>query len=153
MILWLTTFAVSVASALLPFLPMEAYILGAGAASAGVPKAISLGVAAGAGATVGKIVWYEAARRGIDSKWAQKKLANPKVKAGYEKWVARMQGRPVYSASVMFVAASVGIPPLLVMAAVGGLMRMPMWVFVPTVFIGRTVRFTALFLGVDFAIH
>jgi membrane protein YqaA with SNARE-associated domain len=153
MILWLTTFAVSVASALLPFLPMEAYILGAGAASAGVPKAISLGVAAGAGATVGKIVWYEAARRGIDSKWAQKKLANPKVKAGYEKWVARMQGRPVYSASVMFVAASVGIPPLLVMAAVGGLMKMPMWVFVPTVFIGRTARFTALFLGVDFAIH
>jgi membrane protein YqaA with SNARE-associated domain len=153
MILWLTTFAVSVASALLPFLPMEAYILGAGAASAGVPKAISLGVAAGAGATVGKIIWYEAARRGIDSKWAQKKLANPKVKAGYEKWVARMQGRPAYSASIMFVAASVGIPPLLVMAAVGGLMRMPMWVFVPTVFIGRTVRFTALFLGVDFAIH
>ena len=82
MILWLTTFAVSVASALLPFLPMEAYILGAGAASAGVPKAVSLGVAAGAGATVGKIIWYEAARRGIDSKWAQKKLANPKVKYG-----------------------------------------------------------------------
>ena len=42
----------------------------------------------------------------------------------------------------MFVAASVGIPPLLVMAAVGGLLKMPMWVFVPTVFLGRTVRFT-----------
>lgn len=153
MILWLTTFAFSIASALLPFLPMEAYILGAGAASAGVPTAISLGVAAGAGATVGKIVWYEAARRGIDSNWAQKKLANPKIKAGYEKWVARMRGRPWYSASVMFIAASVGIPPLLVMAAVGGLLKMPMWVFIPTVFVGRTVRFTTLFLGVDFAIH
>lgn len=153
MILWLTTFAFSIASALLPFLPMEAYILGAGAASAGVPTAISLGVAAGAGATVGKIVWYEAARRGIDSNWAQKKLANPKIKAGYEKWVARMRGRPWYSASIMFIAASVGIPPLLVMAAVGGLLKMPMWVFIPTVFVGRTVRFTTLFLGVDFAIH
>jgi membrane protein YqaA with SNARE-associated domain len=153
MILWLTTFVFSIASALLPFLPMEAYILGAGAASAGVPAAISLGVAAGAGATVGKVIWYEAARRGVDSRWAQKKLANPKIKTGYEKWVARMQGRPWYSAAIMFVAASVGIPPLLVMAAVGGLLKMPLGVFIPTVFLGRTLRFTILFLGVDFAIH
>ncbi|RHW24595.1 hypothetical protein D0Z08_24065 [Nocardioides immobilis] len=153
MILWLTTFAVSIASALLPFLPMEVYILGAAATEPGVPAAITLGIAAGAGATIGKIIWYEAARRGIDSKWAQKKLAAPKVKAGYEKWVARMQGRPVYAASIMFLAASVGLPPLLVMAAVGGLLKMPMWVFIPTVFLGRTVRFTLLFLGVDFAIH
>jgi len=153
MILWLTTFVFSIASALLPFLPMEAYILGAGAASAGVPTAISLGIAAGAGATMGKIVWYEAARLGIDSKWAQKRLSNPKVRAGYQKWVLRMHGRPWYAAGIMFIAASVGIPPLLVMAAVAGLLKMPMWVFIPTVFIGRTIRFTTLFLGVDFAIH
>lgn len=153
MILWLTTFAVSVASALLPFLPMEAYIVGAGAASGGVPAAIWLGIAAGGGATVGKLIWYEAARRGIESKFAQKKLAKPKVKAGYEKWVARMRGRPWYSAGIMFVSASAGVPPLLVMAAVGGLLKMPLWAFVPTVFLGRTARFTALFLGVDFALH
>ena len=153
MILWLTTFVFSIASALLPFLPMEAYIVGVGAASAGVPTAISLGIAAGAGATIGKIIWYEAARRSIDSKWAQKRLANPKTKAGYEKWVTRMQGRPWYAAGIMFIAALVGIPPLLVMAVVAGLLKMPMWVFIPTVFIGRTLRFTALFLGVDFAIH
>ncbi len=153
MILWLTTFAFSIASALLPFLPMEAYIIGAGAASAGVPTAISLGVAAGGGATVGKIIWYEIARRGISSKWGQRRLAKPKVKASHEKWMARMQGRPVYSTSIMFIAASVGIPPLLVMALVAGLLKMPMWVFVPTVFVGRSIRFTLLFLGVDFAIH
>jgi membrane protein YqaA with SNARE-associated domain len=64
-----------------------------------------------------------------------------------------MQGRPWYAAVIMFVAASAGIPPLLAMAAVGGLLRMPMWVFLPTVFLGRTVRFTLLFLGVDFALH
>ena len=153
MILWLTTFAISIASALLPFLPIEVYILGAGAAEPGVPAAVSLGIAAGAGATVGKIIWYEAARRGVDSAWAQKKLSQPKVKAGYEKWVGRMRGRPWYGAAIMFVAASVGIPPLLVMAAVGGMLKMPMWVFVPTVFIGRSLRFTLLFLGVDFALH
>jgi membrane protein YqaA with SNARE-associated domain len=153
MILWLTTFAVSIASALLPFLPMEVYILGAAATEPSLAGAIWLGVAAGAGATVGKVIWYEVARRGIDSKWAQKKLSSPKVKAGYDKWVGRMQGRPVYAVMIMFVAASVGLPPLLVMAAVGGVLKMPLWIFVPTVFVGRSIRFTLLFLGVDFAIH
>lgn len=153
MILWLTTFAFSIASALLPFLPIEVYILGAGASQEGTATAIALGIAAGAGATVGKIVWYEVARRGVESAWAQKKLGNSKVRAGYEKWLVRMQGRPWYAAGIMFVAASVGIPPLLVMAAVGGLLKMPMWIFVPTVFVGRSIRFSLLFLGVDFAIH
>lgn len=153
MILWLTTFAFSVASALLPFLPMEAYILAAGAAEGGTGAAISLGVAAGGGATVGKIVWYEAARRGAESAWAQRKLSSPKIKGSYDKWVARMQGRPWYAIGVMFVAASAGIPPLLAMAAVGGLLKMPLWAFIPTVFVGRTIRFTLLFLGVDFALH
>ncbi|GAA3679775.1 hypothetical protein GCM10022237_43740 [Nocardioides ginsengisoli] len=153
MILWLTTFAFSIASALLPFLPIEVYILGAGATEAGVAASISLGIAAGAGATVGKVVWYELARRGSHSAWAQRKLAKPKVKEAYEKWVARMQGRPWYAAAIMFIAASAGIPPLLAMAAVGGLLRMPMWVFLPTVFLGRSLRFTLLFLGVDFALH
>lgn len=153
MILWLTTFGISIVSALVPFLPIEFYILGAGAARPGVPAAIWLGIAAGAGATVGKIIWYEVARRGISSRWAQRKLSEPKVKAGYEKWVGRMQGRPWYGVAVMFIAASVGIPPLLVMAAVAGMLRMPMWAFVPTVFVGRTIRFTLLFLGVDFAVH
>ncbi len=153
MILWLTTFALSIVSALVPFLPIEVYILGAGATESGTATAISLGVAAGAGATIGKVIWYEAARRGVESAWAQKKLAAPKVKAGYERWMARMEGRPIYAAAVIFVAASVGVPPLLVMAAVAGLLKMPLWIFIPTVLVGRTIRFALLFLGVDFALH
>jgi len=152
-ILWLTTFALSIVSALVPFLPIEVYILGAGATESGTATGISLGIAAGAGATVGKIIWYEAARRGVESAWAQKKLAAPKVKAGYERWMARMEGRPIYAAVIIFIAASVGVPPLLVMAAVAGLLKMPLWIFVPTVLVGRTIRFSLLFLGVDFAVH
>lgn len=150
---WLTTFAFSVVSALLPFLPIEAYIIGISATGPSVAESLWLGVAAGAGATVGKLVWYEAARRGIDSTWAQRKLAKPKVRAGYERWVERTHGRPWYAAGVMFVAASAGVPPLLVMAAVGGILRMSLWVFIPTVFLGRSIRFALLFLGVDFAFH
>jgi membrane protein YqaA with SNARE-associated domain len=152
-LLWLSMFGLSIASALLPFLPMEAIIVGGAAAQPGVPAAISLGIAAGGGATIGKIVWYELARRGASSGWAQKKLSSPKVEAAYERWTARMEGRPVYAGAVMFVAASVGLPPLLVMALVAGLLKMPMWVFVPTVFVGRSIRFGLLFLGADFALH
>ncbi len=153
MLLWLGMFGLSIASALLPFLPIEAFIIGSAAAEQGTAAAISLGVAAGAGATVGKIVWYEIARRGVDSAWAQKKLSTPKARAAYERWTARMDGRPVYAGAVMFVAASAGVPPLLVMSFVAGLLKMPLWVFVPTVLVGRTIRFTLLFLGADLAVH
>ena len=50
-------------------------------------------------------------------------------------------------------SASVGIPPLLAMAAVAGVLKMPMWVFVPTVLVGRSLRFGLLFLGADFALQ
>lgn len=152
-LLWLSMFGLSIASALLPFLPMEAIIVGGAAAQPGVPAAISLGIAAGAGATLGKLVWYHLALRGASSAWAQKKLSAPKVRTIYDRWCARMEGRPIYSGAVMFIAASVGIPPLLAMAAVAGALRMPLWVFVPTVFVGRSLRFGLLFLGADLALH
>ncbi|MCL2543098.1 MAG: hypothetical protein FWE71_11670 [Nocardioidaceae bacterium] len=146
--LWLGTAVFSLASALLPFLPMEAYILGAGATNGGTAKEISLGIAAGIGATCGKIIWYELALHGSQLAWVQKKMSKPKVAAAYERWTARMQGRPWYAAAIMFVAASVGLPPLLAMAAVAGFLKMPMWVFIPTVLVGRSIRFALLFMGV-----
>jgi membrane protein YqaA with SNARE-associated domain len=149
-VVWLTTCVFSLASALLPFLPIEVYIVGAGAKySDGVPTAIWLGFAAGVGATIGKVIVYQLAHRGSRSQWMQRKLAKPKAAAAYARWTTRMQGRPWYAAAIMFVAASAGVPPLLAMAAVAGFLRMPMWVFVPTVLVGRTIRFALLFMGVD----
>lgn len=140
----------SAALALAPFPPFEAAGLGlAEAAPSGPVAAVVLGVLAGAGATLGKLLWYEAARRSTESRWVQKKIGKAKVRAAYDRWTARVDGRPVYAGGVMFVAASVGLPPLLVMAAVAGVVRMPMWVFVPTVFVGRSIRFGLLFLGAD----
>ncbi|GAB2984312.1 hypothetical protein [Nocardioides montaniterrae] len=150
--LWLTTCVFSLASALLPFLPIEVYILGAGSADTGLGRAMWLGFAAGVGATIGKIIWYQLALRGSELPWVQKKLSKPKVAAAYERWTTRMQGRPWYAAAIMFIAASVGIPPLLAMSAVAGFLRMRIWVFIPTVLVGRTIRFTLFFMGVD-AVH
>lgn len=153
MLLWLTTFAFSFVSAMVPFLPIEIYILGAATEADTTVEAWAFGFAAGAGATVGKILWYEAARRSIDSPWVQKKLMKPKTRAAFERWTARMEGRPVFSVGIMFVSAAAGVPPLLAMAAVAGLLKMPRWLYIPTVLAGRTLRFGLLFLGVDFALH
>lgn len=151
MILLLTTFGVSVASALIPLINIELYVGSLSALGAG--SAIAHGVVAGAGQSVGKIVWYEVARRSIESKWAEKKMSSPKVRASYDRWVGRMEGRPWYAGAIMFVSAFAGIPPLLVMAAVAGALKMPMWIFLPTIFVGRSLRFWLIIVGVDLALR
>lgn len=147
--LLLSTFGISVASALIPLINIE--IIVAGLSASGHDDALLIATAAGAGQTIGKIVWYEVARRGIDTEWAKKKLSGPKIKASYEKWVERMQGRPWYGALIMFASAFLGFPPLLVMAAVAGALKMKMWAFLPTIFIGRTLRFYLILIGVGLA--
>lgn len=151
MILLLATFGVSVASALIPIVNVELYLAGLGAVGTG--RALTLGVVAGAGQSVGKIVWYEIARRGMQSEWAQRKLATPKVRESYDRWVERITGRPWYGGGILFVAALFGLPPLLVMAAVAGALKMPYWVFLPTIFVGRALRFWLVLAGVEFILH
>ncbi len=151
MLLLLSTLGVGLASALLPFVNIELYLAGVGVSNPGAYVAIA--VMAALGQTAGKVVWYLAAYKGVETAWVQKKLNGPKVKPRFEKWVGLMTGRPWYGAAIMFVAAAVGIPPLLVMAAVGGALRMSLWVFVPAVFVGRAIRFYAIVAGVDLVLH
>lgn len=145
MTLLLASFGISVASALIPLINIEAYVIGISSSGVGSAAAVTLSLACGAGQSAGKLVWYEVTRRGVDSDWAQRRLAHPKVRASYERWVHRMDGRPWYGGAVLLAASLVGLPPLLVMAAVAGALKMPMWVFLPTIFVGRTVRFWIFF--------
>lgn len=145
MTLLLASFGISVASALIPLINIEAYVIGISSTGVGSAAAITLSLVCGAGQSAGKVVWYEAARRGIDSGWMQRKLSGPKIQASYQRWVSRMEGRPWFGGAILFAAAFVGIPPLLVMAAVAGALKMPMWVFLPTILVGRTIRFWLCF--------
>jgi membrane protein YqaA with SNARE-associated domain len=151
MILLGSTFGVSVASALFPLINIELYLAGVGAVGSGT--ALTIGLVAGAGQSAGKIVWYEIAKRSVETEWAQKKLSSPKVHASYDRWVGRMHGRPWYGGAVLFVSALGGLPPLLVMAAVAGALKMPYWVFLPTIFVGRAMRFWLILAGVEFLLH
>ena len=148
MSLWLWTFGVSIASALFPLINMEV-ILGGMAATVGDGHAFPLALTAGLGQSVGKIVWYEATRRSIETDWVQKKLSSDKIKNSYARWQARMDGRPWFAGGIMLVSSFAGVPPLLVMAAVAGALKMRMWVFLPTILIGRTLRFWLVLAGVE----
>ena len=148
MILILTSLVVGVASALIPLINIELYVAGVGTAGSG--EAITIALAAGAGQTIGKIFWYEAARRGVETDWVQKRLSAPKIHAAYERWVATMHGRPWYGGAVLFAASFAGIPPLLVMAAVAGAFRLPYWMFLPTIFVGRVLRLWLVIEGTGF---
>ncbi|MDF9717045.1 VTT domain-containing protein [Nocardioides sp. ChNu-153] len=151
MILLLTTFGVGVASALLPVVNAEAYLAGVGALGTG--GLVLLSVAAGAGQTLGKVVWYEVARRGVETEWARKKLSGPKVQRVHQRWSDRMEGRPWYAAAIMLVSSLGGVPPLLVMAAVAGVLRMRREVFVVSVLVGRSLRFWLVLAGVHLLFH
>ena len=72
----LTTLALGLASALFPLINIEIYLGGLVAAGqVGPGKSVGLAIAAGAGQTVGKIVWYEVASRSMESAWVQRKLS------------------------------------------------------------------------------
>ena len=145
--LLLSTFGFSFASALFPLLNAEVY-LGAVGTQSTVAAALLLSLVAAAGATFGKIVWYVAARRSIDSGWVQKKLDRPKVREAYDRWEERTRGRPWYAAGVLFASSSLGLPPLLITAALAGSLHMRFWVFVVSCFVGRALRFYVILAGV-----
>lgn len=151
MTLLLTTFWFSVGSALIPILNVEVY-LGAIATQTGQAAALGLSLVAALGQTVGKIVWYVGTRKSFESDWVQRRLDRPKVRSTYDKWHLQAEGRPWYAAGVLFLSSSVGLPPLLIMAAVAGALRMNFWVFVGSVFVGRFLRFYLIMAGVSFVV-
>jgi len=148
--LLLSTFGFSFASALLPLLNAEVY-LGAVGTQTTVAASLALALVAAAGATLGKVVWYVVGKRSVDSTWVKKKLDQPKVRESYDRWEERTRGRPWYSAGVLFVSSSLGLPPLLVIAVLAGSLHMRLSVFVLSCFVGRAVRFYAILAGVAWA--
>ena len=145
--LLLSTFVFSFASALIPVLNIEVY-LGAIATRTDLTHVLALSLVAAAGATLGKVIWYAVARRSVDRAWVQKKLDRPKIRENYDRWEQRVSGRPWYAAAVLFAAASIGIPPLLVIAVLAGSLHMRFWVFVLSCFVGRALRFYLILAGV-----
>ena len=168
---------VGAVSAVTPFLPVEAYVIGLAVQNT-EPVAIAGAVAAAVGQTVGKVLLFSAARGATSSRWltrlrerGAKEAAEIEAaeQAGEQppggpvkralrpvgRWLKRVNALGVrllsgrWGPAVVFLSGSVGIPPLLAIAFYAGTSRMSLKAFIVTCLAGRTVRFVALALVPD----
>jgi membrane protein YqaA with SNARE-associated domain len=168
---------VGAVSAVTPFLPVEAYVIGLAVQNTqGV--AVAGAVAAALGQTVGKVLLFTTARGASSSRWLTR-LRDRGAKEAAEIQAAEEAGepppggpvkralRPVgrwlkrvnavgirllsgrWGPAVVFLSGSVGIPPLLAIAFYAGTSRMNLKAFIVTCLLGRTVRFVVLALVPD----
>ena len=141
------TFLFSIASALLPILNVEAY-LAAVAIKAHNLSDWQLAAVGGAGQGVGKILWYLAGMESLRIRRIREKMETEKWQLSYERWHARIVGRPMLAGGITFTSAVTGFPPLAIIAVLAGTLRMNFPIFMVTVFAGRTIRFWLVLAGV-----
>lgn len=141
----LSIFAASVASALVPLINVEAILALATSQEPGMT--VALVVAATVGQMAGKVLWYWGGMHVDRAPWVSKQLQKPKAKASLDRWHARAEGRPWFTAGLLFVSAFAGVPPYAVTAVLAGVLRVPFWIFILTGTVGRGLRFWAVVAG------
>lgn len=144
MLFW-SVLGASIGSALLPLINIEAILVVA--VSRAPDHAWALVVAATVGQMIGKVLWYWGGMHVERAPWVHRHLEKPKAKASLEKWHARAEGRPWFTAGLLLVSASTGFPPYAVTAVLAGVLRVPLWIFVVTGLLGRGLRFWAVVAG------
>lgn len=152
LILILATFCVAVASALCPLVNLETYLALAGA------LALKLGVwplsaTAAAGQSAGKLCWYIVGRSSMQWGFIQRRMQSPRWHRQYATIKAQTDKRSWAGLSLLFVSASVGLPPLAIMSVLSGQLRFNLWGFCITTFVGRTLRFAVVLGGVSWLAH
>jgi membrane protein YqaA with SNARE-associated domain len=96
---------------------------------------------------LGKMLWYWGGQHIDRAPWVARHLQKPRAKASLERWHARAEGRPWFTAGLLFVSASVGFPPYAVTAVLAGVLRVPLVVFLVTGLLGRGLRFWVIVTG------
>lgn len=139
-------FGVSVVSALLPVVNVEAYLVGLTAIN-GSDAVWTLSVVGGVGQMIGKVVWYYLGSNALRWGWVRRKMEKPKAQAKLDLWRARTHDRPWFAAGLVLVSAVTGFPPFAVIAVLAGQLRMNLTMFVVVGTIGRTLRFAAVLGG------
>lgn len=133
---WLTTFAVCIAGSIVPLINTEIYLVSAVALSP-VSYVVPLVIAASLGQMVGKVVMYYAGRGVL-------RLPSERVRTRMVAMQARIQARPRAGAVVLFTSATVGLPPLYVVAIACGAARMNLVSFFVIGTVGRLIHFAAV---------
>lgn len=150
MLFW-SVLGASIGSALLPLINIEAIL--AVAVSQSPTAGCALVLAATVGQMVGKLVWYWGGMHVDRAPWVSRHLQKPRARASLDTWHARAEGRPWFTAGLLFVSASIGIPPYAVTAVLAGMLRVPLWIFLVTGLLGRGLRFWAVVTGTSSLLH
>ena len=148
----LTTLLVAFGSAVIPFINIEAYLAAVGAAVDGVVL-WSIAAAAAIGQTAGKVALYYTADWAMNLPWTKRKMSSPKWEASYKRWQERINTHPGQTAAILFASASIGFPPLYVIAVLAGQLKVNIWLFVSTCLVGRFIRFLALVGAADWLVN
>jgi len=150
MLFW-SILGASIGSALLPLINIETIL--AVAVSQAPSSAWGLIVAAAVGQMIGKIVWYWGGMHLDRAPFVNKHLEKPKAKASLAKWHARAEGRPWFTAGLLFVSALTGFPPYAVTSVLAGVLRVHFTVFLFTGLLGRGLRFWAVVTSTTSLLH
>jgi len=138
----LSTFGFCVLSALVPILNAEVYL--AALAASESPPLWPMAAVAAAGQMLGKVVYYFLGQSSLDWRWIKKRTDSPKFQAGLARWRDRLEDRPWVAALLVFVSASVGLPPFAIVAVLAGTLRMSFTMFMVVGFVGRLIRFASI---------
>ncbi|WP_210650400.1 VTT domain-containing protein [Nocardioides sp. SYSU D00065] len=150
MLFW-SVMGASIGSALFPLINIEAIL--AVAVSRSPSFMWGLIISATIGQMVGKVLWYWGGMHADRARWVNRHLEKPKAKASLEKWHARAEGRPWFTAALLFFSAATGFPPYAVTAVLAGVLRVPFWIFLVTGALGRGLRFWAVVSGTSSLLH
>lgn len=146
--MWAEAFGVAglaALSAVVPLINIEAIVVLAAAKDSA--PAWLLVLMSAVGQMGGKLFWYYGGRELQRFGFVARRMAKPRARAAMERWQARTEGRPWFTAGLLFVSAVVGLPPYAVLAVVAGALRVRLWVFLVTGFVGRALRFWAVIGG------
>ena len=143
---------VAFASALLPFVNIEAY-LGIRGSVATVHHLWLLGFVAALGQMLGKVVWYYLGANALSWGWIRRKMEAPKAKERLERWRARTQERPGVAGFLVFVSAASGFPPFAILSVLAGQLRMAVAAFFALGLVGRWLRFASVLGGAAWVAH
>lgn len=145
---------VGILSALIPVANAEAYVIGNEVTGIGgmLPVAVGIGI----GQTLGKVALFLSIRWGRQTPFVKKRRADPRPpRTRFRAWLRRTMDFLVrliedrrWGVPILFLAASIGIPPLYPVAFLAGATKINVWLFTLVVLVGRELRFVALALGV-----
>jgi membrane protein YqaA with SNARE-associated domain len=143
---------VGLISALLPVVNAEAYALLA-ATRTRTTGAVAVVLALAAGQTIGKLVLFEAARRGSGRLHAR---FSGRAEGRAARWRARVCGlmnRRRTGLPTVLASATLGLPPLALVSLVAGASEQRRWEFGAVCLVGRSARFAVLTLPAVYALR